>query len=97
MSWIVELIIDLLVDGAIEGTMSKKMPKPLRIGLFLFLLVLYVTMIGIFIYVAFVSKNLLFQIILSVVSLLLFIYLCKMGNTLRKLNKNEVTDQKDCL
>lgn len=47
MEFLLELLIDLIIDGSIELSSSKKVPNFIRYFLILFIVILYLSVIGI--------------------------------------------------
>ena len=53
MDFIFELIIDLLLESSIEASKSSKIPKPIRIFLFLLVCLFFLSVIALIIWLGF--------------------------------------------
>ena len=57
IEFIVEVVLDIVFEGSMEIFSNKKMPKWLRIFVFLLLSVLFFGIVGIFLYIAYEASQ----------------------------------------
>lgn len=75
MEIIFELILDLLIEGSIEITSNKKINKIIRYPLLIFLILLFITVIGgiLLLGIVILKQNIIIGIILILSSILLLV------------------------
>jgi len=76
MEFLLELLIDLIVDGSIELSTSKKVPSFIRYFLIIFIVLLYLSVIGILFVLGIIigKENIGAGLILIILSLVFLIF-----------------------
>lgn len=71
MELLFEILFELIVGGSLEGAADHDLPKPLRIGLLIFVTLVYVAFAAVFIWLLWTAKSVIVKVISAGVILLL--------------------------